>query len=122
MYPDHYVGFDVVGTEDYGNSFLFHHSSLLGLQLPLFLHTAETNWPGDLITSKNIPGVDPAAAAGNGYDAILLGSKRIGHGLGFIKQPYLLQMVKDRKIVIESCPIRFVKLFYGYYCMLTLYL
>ena len=31
--------------------------------------------------------------------------KRIGHGLGFIKHPYLLELVKERQLPIESCVV-----------------
>ena len=53
------------------------------------------------ITSVNED--DHVSALQNAYDAILLGAKRIGHGLGFIKHPYLLQLMKERGIAIESC-------------------
>ena len=41
----------------------------------------------------------------NAYEAILLGVRRIGHGLGFIKHPYLLELIHERQIPIESCVI-----------------
>ena len=39
------------------------------------------------------------------YDAILLGSKRIGHGFGIIKHPSLIEKVKEENICIEACPV-----------------
>lgn len=39
------------------------------------------------------------------YDAILLGTKRIGHGFGLCMRPDLIQTVKQENICIESCPV-----------------
>ena len=55
---------DLVAEEDGGNSHLFYIPSYLNLyndttklsNLPLWLHTAETNWPDDLISSNNPTG------------------------------------------------------------------
>ena len=41
----------------------------------------------------------------NLHDAILLGAKRIGHGLGLAQHPNLIEMVKENDICIEACPI-----------------
>lgn len=38
-------------------------------------------------------------------DAIMLGSKRIGHGYALSKHPLLLKMVKDMDIAVEVNPI-----------------
>ena len=56
-YPDHVVGFDTVGEEYEGNSLLFYAEPLTELydpvtqlsKVPLYMHTAETNWPEDLV-------------------------------------------------------------------------
>lgn len=39
------------------------------------------------------------------FDAILLGTCRIGHGFSLYKHPLLIEMIKPKKILIESCPI-----------------
>lgn len=39
------------------------------------------------------------------YDAILLGTKRIGHGFGLIMHPNLVDMVKEQNICVECCPM-----------------
>ncbi len=39
------------------------------------------------------------------YDAIVMGSKRIGHGFALAKHPKLIELVKQKNICIESCPI-----------------
>ena len=72
-------------------------------RVALKLHTAETNWPDDLMTSANQE--DPVGTLQNSYEAILLGSNRMGHALGMIKHPYLLNLVKERGIAIECCPV-----------------
>ena len=116
-YPDHLVGFDLVAQEDAGNSHLFYLSPILSLyddvtgqkEMPLWLHTAETNWPDDLITSNN--NLDPVSTLQNTYEAILYGARRIGHGLGFIKHPYLLNVLRERQVAVEACPVRSLEYF-----------
>ena len=39
------------------------------------------------------------------YDAILLGSKRIGHGFALIKHPNLIELIKEKNICIECSPV-----------------
>lgn len=41
----------------------------------------------------------------NLYDAILLGTKRIGHGINIALHPHLMQIVRERNIGYEICPI-----------------
>lgn len=70
------VGFDIVGPENKGHPLKFYiepfhrfqrRQKELGLDVPLILHAGETLGDGDEVDS-------------NVYDAILLGTKRIGHG------------------------------------------
>ena len=70
------IGFDLVGHEDGYNSLVHYIEPLLyfrrrvreeDLDLPLILHAGETLGDG-------------SDADNNLYDAILLGTKRIGHG------------------------------------------
>ena len=42
---------------------------------------------------------------GNLIDALLLKSKRIGHGFALSKHPYVMQLMKERGICLELCPI-----------------
>lgn len=42
---------------------------------------------------------------GNLVDALLLDSKRIGHGFALPRHPYVLEQMKKRNICIEVCPI-----------------
>lgn len=101
QFPHLLVGFDLVGHEDPGVTLVEYAPELLrmkqrveelGLDFPLVLHAGETTSDGD--------GTD-----NNLYDAILLGTKRIGHGFSLIKHPHLIDLVKEKDICIESCPI-----------------
>lgn len=112
------TGFDLVGSENDLKTLLHYIEPLLrckrrveelGLDLPFIFHAGETF--GDGSESDN-----------NLYDAILLGTKRIGHGyvqlgqsvsktdlaacrFSLVKHPKLLEMCKERGIAIEVCPI-----------------
>lgn len=48
----------------------------------------------------------------NLYDAVLMGSKRIGHGFNLAMHPHLQTLVKQNKTCIECCPISNVILGY----------
>lgn len=100
-YPDLIAGFDVVGQEDMGRSladltpefFWFRKQCMEeGVEIPFFFHAGECLGDGDE-TDQNL------------FDAILLGSRRIGHGFSLYKHPLLVEMVKQKKILIEVCPI-----------------
>ena len=41
----------------------------------------------------------------NLYDALLLNSKRIGHGYALLKHPILIEKYKAANISLELCPI-----------------
>ncbi len=41
----------------------------------------------------------------NLFDAVLLGTRRIGHGFSLYKHPLLIDMIKEKKILVESCPV-----------------
>ncbi|PGH16628.1 hypothetical protein AJ80_05130 [Polytolypa hystricis UAMH7299] len=100
-YPHLIAGFDLVGQEDLGKPHKDLISELLwfrqrcteeGLEIPFFFHAGECLGDGD-------------STDGNLFDAVLLGTRRIGHGFSLYKHPTLIEMVKERKILIESCPI-----------------
>lgn len=42
---------------------------------------------------------------GNLVDALLLGSKRIGHGFALAWHPYVMQQMKKQNVCVEVCPI-----------------
>jgi len=94
-HTDLIAGFDMVNEEDMTPSILeFLHEILDGKKrdknnLPCFFHCGETHDK----TNDNL------------YDAILLNSKRIGHGFQLFLKPHLQDIVKQRNICIEACPI-----------------
>lgn len=63
-----------------------------GLDLPFLFHCGETLDNG---TSTD----------GNLFDAVLLNAKRIGHGFALPRHPLVMQMVKEKGICLEICPI-----------------
>ena len=100
-FPDLISGFDLVGQEDAGRPladlvpelFWFRKTCVeAGVDIPFFFHAGECLGDGDE-TDENL------------YDAILLGTRRIGHGFSLFKHPLLIEMVKQKAILIESCPI-----------------
>ena len=100
-YPDLIAGFDLVGQEDLGRPlvdmtpelFWFRKRCLEeDVEIPFFFHAGECLGDGDE-TDHNL------------FDAILLGTRRIGHGFSLYKHPVLVEMVKQKKILIETCPI-----------------
>ena len=97
-YPRWIRGFDLVAEEDAGHSTLFHAQQFLkldsleaatGVTLPLYLHDGESNW----------------ASTDNLYDAVLLGTKRIGHGFNLFRFPNLIELVKEKDICVEVNPL-----------------
>jgi len=98
LYPDLVVGFDLVNEEDRSHTLIDFLDQWLnidrearaaGIALPYFFHAGESNWDDN----------------GNLFEALLLHSQRIGHGLALAKHPLLLERVRDRKIAVEVCPI-----------------
>lgn len=96
--PGRAVGFDLIDEEDRRHANLFYAEEILaarreaerrGLSLPLFLHSGETN----------------RAQSENLYDALLLGTRRIGHGLALVRHPLLMEMARERGVAVEVCPI-----------------
>ncbi|KAI0435861.1 adenosine deaminase-related growth factor [Xylaria telfairii] len=100
-HPHLIAGYDLVGQEDLGRP----HRDLLpeimwfrkqcaeeGVDIPFFFHAGECLGSGS-DTDHNL------------FDAILLGTRRIGHGFSLYKHPLLIDLVKERRILIESCPI-----------------
>ncbi|KAF2720458.1 Metallo-dependent hydrolase [Polychaeton citri CBS 116435] len=101
MFPALIAGYDLVGQEDKGRSLaeltpeLFWFKKAChqaGVNIPFFFHAGETSQDGGA-TDENL------------FDAILLGTRRIGHGFSLFKHPLLVDMVKDKRILLECCPI-----------------
>ena len=41
----------------------------------------------------------------NMFDAVIFGTKRIGHGFNLALHPYLVEKVKEANISLEVCPL-----------------
>ncbi|KAJ2940167.1 hypothetical protein O0L34_g11732 [Tuta absoluta] len=93
-FPDIIAGFDLVGYEDSGRPLKDYFITLEAAknQLDYFFHAGETNWQG-------------TDADENLVDAVLLESKRIGHGLALTKHPLVMEEVKSKGICIEASVI-----------------
>ncbi|CAI6266923.1 unnamed protein product [Periconia digitata] len=100
-FPELIAGYDLVGQEDMGRPLadltpeLFYFRKKCaeeGVDIPFFFHAGETLGDGDSVDE-------------NLFDAVLLGTRRIGHGFSLYKHPLLVDMVKEKKILIESCPV-----------------
>ncbi|KAF2126345.1 Metallo-dependent hydrolase [Dothidotthia symphoricarpi CBS 119687] len=110
-FPDLICGFDLVGAEDRPNHIGFYKEELIAfrktcealkLEIPFLFHAGET-----LLDTGG--STDPSNS--NLYDAVILESKRIGHGFSLLKHPHLMEKFKPNKetgspgICIELCPI-----------------
>lgn len=102
-FPHLLAGYDLVGQEDLGRPLgdllpeLFWFRKQLADEgmpdgMPFFFHAGETLGDGTS-TDENL------------FDAVLLGTRRIGHGFSLYKHPLLVDLVKEKRILIESCPI-----------------
>lgn len=109
-YPELIRGYDMVGDEDRGHTLLYHHQNLIQLYnysqlnnetFHFFFHAGETNWPEEHLPSHIDDGVSTFE---NIYDALLLRTRRIGHGLSLAKRPDLYPYIRQENIAIEVCP------------------
>ena len=100
-WPEWIAGFDLVGEEAKGKplkefvpEFLDFQANCraAGVDIPFLFHCGETL---DF-------GTDTDA---NLWDALLLKSKRIGHGFALAKHPLIMQKMRDQGICVELCPI-----------------
>lgn len=75
-FPDFIAGFDLVGQEDLGHTLYKYSEELQELEneMNFYFHAGETDWNG-FSTDDNL------------VDAVLLGTKRIGHGYAITKHP-----------------------------------
>ncbi|KAM0513565.1 hypothetical protein ACHAPE_007615 [Trichoderma viride] len=101
MWPKWIAGYDLVGEEAKGAPIRDFIPQLLefrktcakeNLDIPFLFHCGETLDLG-------------SPTDGNLVDALLLGSKRIGHGFALANHPYIMQQMKAKGICLELCPI-----------------
>ncbi|MBQ6888109.1 MAG: hypothetical protein IJN54_11415 [Lachnospiraceae bacterium] len=87
------IGYDLVGEEDRGNETNIYAESLYASgcvgAVPFYFHDGESCWAND----DNI------------YSAFTLGSRRIGHGLNLFRFPAMVDLMKDKGVALEVCPI-----------------
>ncbi|OGM49982.1 adenosine deaminase family protein [Aspergillus bombycis] len=100
-FPEVICGFDVIGQGDDARSlvdlvpilFWFRKQCAEeGVDIPFLFHTGEN-------------GCDDKQAEHDLFDAILLGARRLGPGESLYKHPLLLELIKEKKILVECCPI-----------------
>ncbi|KAF9227808.1 Metallo-dependent hydrolase [Gyrodon lividus] len=96
-FPDLIVGFDLVGDENILKPLHHYLEQLLafkqrqeeqGIDIPFLFHAGETCGDG-------------TQADENLYDAIMLGTKRIGHGFSLVRHPKLMQICRENGIALE---------------------
>ncbi|KAG8731822.1 hypothetical protein FRC11_002107 [Ceratobasidium sp. 423] len=100
-FPDLIAGFDFLGPEGKGNPLAYYIEPLIwfkqetknrGLDIPFMFYVGG-------------PMSDEGKSDSNLYDTLLLGAKRIGHGLNLVRHPMLMQMAKEQGVAVEACPI-----------------
>ncbi len=96
QFPRLLVGFDIVNQEDVLKGQLDYLPALLSfkeryaeINPSFFFHAGESTER----ENENI------------VDSILLGTRRIGHGLRLAYHPHLMGMVKNHHVCVEVCPI-----------------
>lgn len=100
-YSQWIAGFDLVGEESKGRPLKDFIAEFLDfkkackesdIDIPFLFHCGETLDTGSDV-DRNL------------VDALLLNSKRIGHGFALPRHPYILEQMKERNICVEVCPI-----------------
>lgn len=103
IFPDLICGFDMAAHEDTGITHRKYIPDLLwfreeclkrGLDIPFCFHAGETNADGGEIVENLV-------------DAVLLGTKRIGHGYALVMQPKLMDICKEKGICGPFCNVYF---------------
>ncbi|KAL4482851.1 hypothetical protein ABPG74_018877 [Tetrahymena malaccensis] len=98
-YPELICGFDMVQEEDSFKTMLEIAPALIkmkemqdefGVELPFVFHGGESL---DTLTNINL------------LDILILGSKRIGHGINLAQHSYLLEKIKKDQVCLEICPV-----------------
>ena len=89
-HPDLVIGFDIVGEEDRGHPNRYYAEALRSVPgVPLYLHGGESLFPDN----------------DNALDAVLLGTRRIGHGFNLVHWGNVERLVREAGIPLEVCPV-----------------
>ncbi|KAH8299807.1 hypothetical protein KR044_006002, partial [Drosophila immigrans] len=93
-FPNLLIGFDLVGQEKLAHPLKIFVNELLKMppHINFYFHAGQTNLFGSPLDENLI-------------DAVLLGTKRIGHAYAITKHPLMMYFVKHFGIAIEVCPI-----------------
>ncbi|KAH6649745.1 hypothetical protein F5144DRAFT_588399 [Chaetomium tenue] len=100
--PQLVAGYDLAGPENLGRSlagllpelFWFRKQCAVeDVQIPFFLGAGGSLNDNDATTERNL------------FDALLLGTRRIGNAVTLHKHPRLVEAVKDKRILVETCPV-----------------
>lgn len=100
-WPRWIAGFDLVGEEGKGKPLSAFVPEFLtfrrdcaaaGVDVPFLFHCGETLEAGSEMDE-------------NLLDALLLGSRRIGHGFSLARHPYVMERMKRDGVCLEVCPI-----------------
>lgn len=98
VWPELVAGYDLAGPESLGRPladllpelfWLRKQCAGEGVQLPFFLGAGECPGDGD-------------HADGNLFDALLLGTRRIGNAVSLYKHPRLIEAIRDKRILVEA--------------------
>ncbi|KAA8649502.1 hypothetical protein EYZ11_010845 [Aspergillus tanneri] len=100
-FPELFSGYDLVAQEDLGRTLMDmapellwfqEQTQLLNVSVPFFFHAGETLGDGNS-TDLNL------------VDALVFGTRRIGHGFSLYKHPHLIEEVIQNGVMVEVCPI-----------------
>ncbi|KAL2190711.1 Metallo-dependent hydrolase [Thermothelomyces heterothallicus CBS 203.75] len=102
LWPQLVAGYDLAGLENLGRPladllpelFWFRKQCAQeDVQIPFCLTAgASPGDDGDVATERNL------------FDALLLGTRRIGNALALPQHPRLIEAVRDRRVLVEICP------------------
>ncbi|MEO8447889.1 MAG: hypothetical protein ABI528_10360, partial [bacterium] len=97
-YPDLLLGYDQVSEEDRWNKTSYYLNEFFAIDsitkrhgddLPFYFHDGESTLPSN----------------DNLIDAVMLDTRRIGHGINLFRFPILEMAVKKKQIALEVCPL-----------------
>jgi adenosine deaminase CECR1 len=103
QYPRLVIGFDLVGEEETERQNQFFTAVLQ--EVAAFAKSEGNEFPFFFHGKAYEAGETNRTQCDNLYDAVLLDSKRIGHGFALLKFPALLNEVRRKAVCLECCPL-----------------